>query len=137
MFRRSFIFTIAVCAALIATGCDKSKSEAVKPTFAVEDLPAEEQIYEYIQQGNLAKVQEIVAGDPATLTAPGVGGQTPLHVAAAEGKADIAQFLVESGCDVNAPDDFGQTPIDVAKTGGQTAVLKVLEAGGSGGGEAQ
>ena len=59
---------------------------------------------------------------------------TVLHVAAAEGKADIVQFLIESGCDPAAPDDFGQTPLDLAKTGGQTAVVKLLESGASAGG---
>ena len=130
MFQRSLILTTVACALiLIAPGCDNSKSLAVKPTFTVDDLPPEQRVFELIRQGDLAKVKELANSNPEILTIPEAGGMTVLHVAAAEGKADIAQFLIESGCDASAPDDFGQTPIDIAKTGGQTDVLKVLEAG--------
>lgn len=130
MFQRSLILTMAACAlAAIAPGCDRSKADAVKPTYTVDELPPEQRIFELIRQGDLAKVKELATSNPQVLTIPESGGMTALHVAAAEGKADIAQFLVQSGCDVSAPDDFGQTPIDIAKTGGQTAVLNVLQGG--------
>lgn len=136
MFRRSIVITMFACALIgIAPGCDRSKADAVKPAFNVDEMAPEQRIFELIRQGDLAQVKELATSNPQVLTIPEAGGMTVLHVAAAEGKADIAQFLVESGCDVTAPDDFGQTPIDIAKTGGQTAVLKVLEGGG--GGQAQ
>ncbi len=46
MFQRSLIFTTVACALiLIAPGCDKSESLAVKPTFTVDDLPAFDRPY--------------------------------------------------------------------------------------------
>ena len=138
MFQRSLILTMAACGlAATAPGCDRSKADAVKPTFTVDELPPEQRVFELIRMGDLAKVKELANSNPEILTIPETGGMTVLHVAAAEGKADIAQFLVESGCDVTAPDDFGQTPIDIAKTGGQTAVLNVLQGGAAAGGGTQ
>lgn len=39
------------------------------------------------------------------------GGRTALHTAAACGKVNIAQLLIERGADLNARDDDGKTPL--------------------------
>jgi ankyrin repeat protein len=42
-------------------------------------------------------------------------GWTPLHVAANEGKRDIAEYLLDHGADIGALDHEQRTPLDLAK----------------------
>jgi hypothetical protein len=69
--------------------------------------------------------------------------QTPLHRAAARGKAPIVEALLARGAEVNAIDGLGRTPLGVAlrtreepwvkanhRTAGFNAVVKVLEGAG-------
>jgi ankyrin repeat protein len=58
--------------------------------------------------GMLARVQELIAADPACVHARGGDGQTPLHFARA---IDIAAYLMEHGADIDARDvDHESTP---------------------------
>ena len=40
-----------------------------------------------------------------------VGGETPLHVAAAAGPVEIADLLLKTGAELEAKDEYGETPI--------------------------
>ncbi|BGP17740.1 hypothetical protein JCM10213_005321 [Rhodosporidiobolus nylandii] len=53
-------------------------------------------------------------------------GQTPLHVAAMKGEAEVAQLLVDQGADINAPDLDGSTPLHYASSYGRRSVVKLL-----------
>ena len=50
----------------------------------------------------------------------------PLHVAAREGRKDIAEELIVQGADVNARDDSGWTPLHFAASGGHEDVAELL-----------
>ncbi|MGB6867181.1 MAG: ankyrin repeat domain-containing protein [Candidatus Aminicenantaceae bacterium] len=45
-----------------------------------------------------------------------IEGVTPLHLAAATGKAAVAEALIRNGAEVNAKDKNGDTPLDLAKS---------------------
>ena len=54
-------------------------------------------------------------------------GQTPLHIAAAQGHADIAATLIRKGAKVEALDSMMHTPKYWAKRGHHRLVVQVLE----------
>jgi hypothetical protein len=53
-------------------------------------------------------------------------GRTKLHLAAIEGRRDVAGALVAAGADVNARDNSGATPLHAAAGFGQMAVVDLL-----------
>jgi len=56
-------------------------------------------------------------------------GYTPLHYAAAGGRIDIVELLIEHGANINATDSSnkGATPLDYAHWKGQMEVVEVLK----------
>ncbi|GLD99970.1 hypothetical protein PINS_up008698 [Pythium insidiosum] len=57
---------------------------------------------------------------------PNRRGQTPLHIAAANGKVGVVNLLIHSGADQDIVDDQGQSAFHVAAANGHTAVALVL-----------
>ncbi|XP_048134133.1 ankyrin-3-like [Rhodamnia argentea] len=53
-------------------------------------------------------------------------GETPLHIAASEGKLHIINCLLEAGADPNVRDENGMTPIEAAAREGNRAVVEIL-----------
>eukprot|EP00178_Gracilaria_changii_P007339 TRINITY_DN233_c0_g1_i2.p1 TRINITY_DN233_c0_g1~~TRINITY_DN233_c0_g1_i2.p1 ORF type:complete len:1745 (-),score=208.95 TRINITY_DN233_c0_g1_i2:1936-7170(-) len=53
--------------------------------------------------------------------------RTPLHIAAAEGHANICALLIDRGADVNAKDRWGHTPLWDAKMNGHRDVQELLQ----------
>mmetsp|Transcript_12130 Transcript_12130/g.36978 ORF Transcript_12130/g.36978 Transcript_12130/m.36978 type:complete len:860 (+) Transcript_12130:144-2723(+) len=53
--------------------------------------------------------------------------RTPLHLAASEGHADVAELLLVNGARMDVRDRFGRTPIDDAIKNGSKAVLQVMK----------
>ena len=70
------------------------------------------------RDGNLQEVMRLVRHG-ADLTAANVDGNTPLHFAASNGHAAMAEFLVNNGADVNAANAYGETALHLAAWGGQ------------------
>ena len=58
-------------------------------------------------------------------------GATPLHVAAAKGQKEFAEFLLANGVDVNVKDQKGGTPLHWAAPKGQIEVAELLLANGA------
>uniref|UniRef100_A0A0G4H436 Uncharacterized protein n=1 Tax=Chromera velia CCMP2878 TaxID=1169474 RepID=A0A0G4H436_9ALVE len=54
------------------------------------------------------------------------GGKRALHIACREGKPEIAQFLVESGAELEAATDIGGTPLHYAAQAGLTDLVRFL-----------
>ncbi len=71
-----------------------------------------------IAAGDVDAVRTAVESSPALLTRTverdGQGGWTPLHLAVAEGQADVVRVLVKAGADLTARTDFNRTPLHVA-----------------------
>jgi ankyrin repeat protein len=71
-----------------------------------------------VADGDAEAVRAAVAGSPAllarTVEREGQGGWTPLHVAVAEGRPDIARVLLDAGADPGARTEQGVTPLLLA-----------------------
>ncbi|MEP6759103.1 MAG: ankyrin repeat domain-containing protein [Actinomycetota bacterium] len=99
---------------------------------AVRDHVEELDVFEAASFGDLDRLSELLAEDPALVDAISGDGFTPLHLAAFFGQSDAVRLLLASGA---APDERGQgwmtgTPLSAAAAGGHTAiVLLLLEAG--------
>ncbi|MHC5113869.1 MAG: glutaminase A [Planctomycetota bacterium] len=77
-------------------------------------------------EGDLAGVRRLLV-QGADLDHADYDGRTALHLAAAEGRADVVAFLVEQGVNPAPVDRWAGTPIDDARRGGHERVLRVLE----------
>jgi ankyrin repeat protein len=56
----------------------------------------------------------------------GVGGMTPLHMAARRGTVGIAEALLDAGADIEAQDKNGETPLRRAVNCGQEQLVRLL-----------
>jgi ankyrin repeat protein len=83
-----------------------------------------------VADGDAEAVRTAVAGNPALLTRTvdrdGQGGWTPLHIAVAEGHADVVRTLLEAGADLTATTERGRTPLHLAlqRSPGLVGVLR-------------
>jgi ankyrin repeat protein len=63
------------------------------------------------KQGNLERVNAILAADDRLVNQRDESGATPVHYAALHGHRHVVRLLVERGADVNSTDSqFGATP---------------------------
>jgi ankyrin repeat protein len=71
-----------------------------------------------IAAGDVDAVRTAVQETPGllsrTVERDGQSGWTPLHLAVAEGQADIVRVLVQAGADLTARTEFNRTPLHVA-----------------------
>ena len=70
-------------------------------------------------------------GDPEkSLAVCNEDGLSPLHFAAKSGRAEMVQFLISKGADVNAKDCLGNTPLHLSMLGSSPlAVTMLINAG--------
>ncbi|MDE3154162.1 MAG: ankyrin repeat domain-containing protein, partial [Acidobacteriota bacterium] len=81
--------------------------------------------------GNLALVQMIVyaGGDVGATTR--LGGYTPLHLAAKNGRADVVEALLKAGANAQATTASGATALMLAAAAGSTPAVQTLLAHGA------
>jgi len=70
-----------------------------------------QEIFDAIRNGDLARVKELVAGDPATVKLENQDHDTPLHMAALMDNAEMAKYLIEKGADLDALNGSLYTPL--------------------------
>lgn len=86
------------------------------------------EMIEAVKRGDLARVRDLLAADPALLNAKeATYGGTPLHWAALRGHATIVQFLIAQGADTKIRNGDGETPLDVARRAGKKEVVALLQ----------
>ena len=82
-----------------------------------------------VKTGDLAKVRALLDGDEGLLGVRDTDGSTALHYAAWKGHAEIAAFLLSSGCDVqcqNTNEHWGTTPLHAAAHANRPAIVELL-----------
>ncbi|MEI6514101.1 MAG: ankyrin repeat domain-containing protein [bacterium] len=67
-------------------------------------------ILKAVEVGNIAKVRALIQSTPSLVYAKDDYGTTPLHIAAINGKTDIAVFLIDNGANINARQTDGSPP---------------------------
>lgn len=72
--------------------------------------PPEKSLFQSAYQGDLPKVQGLVAKGVSVNTAD-MENRTPLILAAFNGRTGVVEFLLANGADVNAADKSGQTAL--------------------------
>ena len=71
-------------------------------------------------------VRGILAARPDSLKAVNERGYTPLHIAAREGRVEIASFLIEKGADLEAKNPTGYTPLFLAVRSKRPEIVRFL-----------
>ena len=79
-------------------------------------------------KGNLEQLENLFAKLPniSALTKYGYSLDTPLHIASQNGHAEVVEFLIEKGLDVNIQNKDGVTPLYEACKNGHSNVIKIL-----------
>ena len=86
------------------------------------------EIHEAVEQGELLRVQTILATNPTQVHAllDEKTRDQPLHLAAWQNHMEIAALLIATGADVNARGEHGRTPLHYSAFHGSTAVARRL-----------
>ena len=86
----------------------------------------DKQIFGAVRALDFEAVRTLLAAG-ASANARNGNGQTPLHIAAGEGSAEICKLLIDAGADVEAEFDFdGSRPLSIAVWRGHEEVCKLL-----------
>lgn len=64
-----------------------------------------------VQNGDVRTVSEFVGQNPDLISSTDADGATLLHVAAEADSAEVAEYLLDQGADVNARDADDETPL--------------------------
>ncbi|MGH9594902.1 MAG: ankyrin repeat domain-containing protein, partial [Bryobacteraceae bacterium] len=78
--------------------------------------------------GETERLEPLLAGNRALVTAVSSDGWTPLHLAAFFGKVDAVRFLLNKGASVTtrSTNDLRNTPLHAAAAGGHSQIVKIL-----------
>src|SRR5258706_13741644 len=79
-------------------------------------------------QGDVARLETLLAENRSLISAVSSDGWTPLHLAAHFGRADAARLLLNTGAKVDArsTNTLNNCPLHAAAAGGSAAVVELL-----------
>jgi len=83
-------------------------------------------IHDAAKKGDLVKVKTLLQKDPTLLNAKGENQKTPLHWAAEAGHAEIVEFLVSKGAEINILNVISETPLHYAAVYGHKGIVELL-----------
>jgi len=91
-----------------------------------------QELLEAVKAGDLDRVRLIVERDPAAVKATDPNGETILSAAVAQGREEIAQYLISKGADVNRMNNFHMAPLHLAcRRGLPLEMIAILVEGGA------
>ncbi|XP_035826421.1 transient receptor potential cation channel subfamily A member 1 [Aplysia californica] len=94
------------------------------PVCLIQESP--NRIFRCAQNGSVKEVVRILKSDPTRLHARNNQGQMPLHVAAAKGKVNVVEALLEHEADVDAVDNQGNTALHLAVEAASPDICNLL-----------
>ena len=89
------------------------------------------EIHDAARDGDLRRVKALLKDNPNLVLATEDTGATPLHMAAASGRKDVAELLLANKADVNAKANNGATPLQLAAIEDRGDVVELLLANGA------
>ena len=112
---------------------------AAAPAWSPEDLPGKREAARLLIEGGAyydlysacglndsARLQELIAEDPAVANAADDYGMTPLHWAARAGSMECAEMLLDRGVQVNALNKGRRAPLQLAAEADQADMIRLL-----------
>ncbi|UYV76398.1 hypothetical protein LAZ67_14000288 [Cordylochernes scorpioides] len=78
-----------------------------------------------LKNGELEQVREHVESKKVDVNSS-IDGRLPIHYAADYGQAEVVNYLIEKGADVNAQDKYGITALLAAIWEGHTKCVKLM-----------
>ena len=76
-------------------------------------------------------VAKVLIDNGADIKAKDEYGHTALHMAASEGRIELAKVLIGNGADINVKDQNGHTALYEATRSGHTEIVNLLKAAGA------
>ena len=107
------------------TGQSDASSAAIEPSTAA-DPAAVARLCDAARDGDTAKIESLLEGNPEMVFGKDPEGNTALHWAAKAGHRDTAELLISSRASVDATARNGQTPLHVAAFHGHRDVAELL-----------
>lgn len=95
-------------------------------SFLRPGLAFSQDIFTAIDEGNLETVQKLIEQDPGLLNQRNADLLTPLNLAAANGRLEIAGFLLQRGADPAIGDRENSQPIHLAALNGHIPMVDLL-----------
>lgn len=84
------------------------------------------EVHDAAEDGNLARLSDLLKSNPAQLELRNTAGMTPLHLAAREGKAEAVKFLIDKGADILALTKTSYDALSLATLNAQKDVISLL-----------
>lgn len=84
------------------------------------------ELMDAVRSGDIEAVRRILGQDPAAVNERAPGGETPLHIAAENGMADIVRILLAAGADAHAVDAGENTPLSRAAAKNQSRIVDLI-----------
>ncbi|XP_019849609.1 PREDICTED: ankyrin repeat and EF-hand domain-containing protein 1-like isoform X1 [Amphimedon queenslandica] len=101
------------------------------PWYLMPQEPSYINLYEAIRHGDFDSIELALSETGMSPDARDKYNKTPLMIAAAHGRCDVAEYLITKGADVNAIDNFMWTPLHHACHAGEEAVVRLLLTSGA------
>lgn len=82
-----------------------------------------------VTDGSMDEIRDVLeTSDPSWKSVDSVDqtGQTLLHLAISQGRADLVQLLLEFGPDIEAQNRSGSTPLETAAAAGEALIVELL-----------
>jgi ankyrin repeat protein len=93
---------------------------------STNDVVGTSEILTAAENGEVEKIKVLLQVNPDLVFSAGDHGQTALHVAALNGRADVAELLLANDAEVDAKAYNGGTPLHCAALMGHKDVVKLL-----------